>query len=131
MTGKFDFSLDLPYGQEGEAYVKDMLRGVFDSSDVTVEVKRDARALGTGNVYLEYSQLPQGHPPWRKSGLAITEASYFAVVIGNMIIIAPTDAWKWVGNQSGVKRETGGDNPTRGVCVPLGNLPKRLSEAPF
>lgn len=131
MNGNFDFSIDLPYGEEAERYVKEKLAGVIDVERLDVEVKRDDGALRYGNVYLEFEQLPQGRQPWVRSGLATTQATHFAVVVGNSVIIAPVEAWKYVGNKYGATKETGGANPTRGRAVPLKNLVSRLAEGPF
>lgn len=131
MSGNFDFSLDLPYGEEAEAYVAQILSGVVGVERLDVEVKRDDAALATGNIYLEFEQLPRGKPPWRRSGLATTQATHFAVVLGSAIVVAPVASWKWVGNKYGTTRATEGENPTRGRVVPLVGLVKRLSEAPF
>lgn len=131
--GQFDFAVDLPFGQAGEVLTRSLLQGVVDPAHgkLSVEVKRDSRALETGRVYLEYEQQPKGSGPWIRSGLATTEAAYFAVVIGNSVLFAPVPAWKYVGNQFGTAAETGGDNPTRGRTVPLDRLVTRLAEAPF
>ena len=128
----WDFDADLLWGEEGERYARELLKGLVGvDARFTVEVKRDSKALETGNVYLEYQQLPKGRPPWRKSGLATTDATHFAYIIGNMILIAPVEAWQYVGREFGRSVETGGDNPTRGMVVPIKNLLKRLAQAPF
>lgn len=130
--GQFDFAVDLPFGTEGERLTRELLRGVIgDGSALTVEVKRDARALSTGRVYLEYEQQPYGVGPWVRSGLAITKADYFAVVVGTTVIFASVPAWRYVGNLYGQNVDTGGSNPTRGRVVPLASLIERLAEAPF
>lgn len=130
--GQFDFAVDLPFGAEGERLVRNLLRGVIGGgSELAVEVKRDARALATGRVYLEYRQQIRAVGPWVTSGLAATRADYFAVVIGTTVIFASVSAWKYVGNQYGKNAETGGANPTKGRVVPLHSLIERLAEAPF
>ena len=129
-----DFTVDLPFGEEGERYVKTLLQGLLSpgQSELGVEVKRDDKALSTGNIYLEHSQQPRGQGPFVPSGLKTTRASHFAVVIGNTVVIATVSAWRWVGNKYGAERLTvRGDNPTKGRVVPLHSLILRLAEAPF
>jgi hypothetical protein len=132
-AGRFDFALDLPFGQEAEDYVRNLFRGVLepDKSTLTVEVKRDARYDDTGNVYLEYAQLPKGREPWVRSGLELTDAAYFAVVLGNVVVFAPTAAWRYASTHFGTKRSTRGDNPTVGRVVQLEHLLRALTQAPF
>jgi hypothetical protein len=132
-VGRFDFAVDLPFGQEAEDYVRSLLRGVLTpkESTLTVEVKRDAQACHTGNVYLEYAQLPKGREPWVRSGLELTDAVYFAVVMGNVVVFAPTVAWRHVSSLHGVKRSTKGDNPTVGRVVRVEQLLQALVEAPW
>jgi hypothetical protein len=126
-----DFDLDIARGWEAESELRAVLGELLSGGD-TIEVKRDDRAMETGNLYLEYAHKPRGSEVYVKSGLKTTKADYVCFKVGLSLILAPTYAWHWVGNEYGTHKECViGDNPTKGVVVPLDNIVRHLSEAPF
>lgn len=80
-----NFDLDLEFGQRGENYVLDLLKGANK-----VEVKTDRFAHYTQRLSVEYKY--NGNP----SGISTTEADYWAFVIPQTgaIIFVPTDKLK-------------------------------------
>lgn len=126
-----DFDIDIERGWVAEEELRAILGDLLHGGD-RVEVKRDDRALDTQNVYLEYAQKPRGANGYKSSGLKATKAEYLCVKIGNCLVLAPTPAWRWVGNEHGRKVETTrGDNPTKGVAVSIRDLIRWLSKAPL
>jgi hypothetical protein len=126
-----DFDLDIERGWEAESELRAVLGELLQGGE-TVEVKRDDRAIGTGNLYLEYAHKPRGSAEFIDSGLKTTKASYVGFKVGNALLLAPTEAWRYIGNHYGTLREcVVGDNPTKGVVVSLENVVRHLAEAPF
>lgn len=123
-----NFDFDLRLGQEAERFVEQwsyaMLRGEH-------EVKRDAVALQTMRVYIETECLYASG--WGPSGINVTTARYFDIVIGDAMIIAlPTNVLRPVVAHCSdpalrmAREEKDGSHPTRGVAIPLGYLMWRV-----
>lgn len=76
MTGgydpRFDFTVDLAYGHEGERNLQDFF-GAFQHG--TVEVKADR--YRNGRMAVETQQKPAGSD-WKDSGINVTEADWWA-----------------------------------------------------
>lgn len=125
------FDLCLEAGHQAEEYVRHLLRHLLLGNE-RIEVKRDDVALSTGNIYIEYAHKPRGSTEYVPSGIANEPgADYWAIVIGDVIVITRTEALKYVARR-GIKAEhTTGNNPTKGMKVPLKGLIKALAEAPF
>jgi hypothetical protein len=90
MTKLSDFDLDYSYGLQGENLVDQLLNGAK-----TVEVKRDRRWWDTGNIYIEVSCWYNTSQSWEESGLAVTEAKYWAFVLESGVILVPTNHVKY------------------------------------
>ena len=113
MEHNSDFRYDLDFGVLGEALVLDIL------TKKKVEVKTDRQTIegrGTGNIYIEYES--RGKP----SGIATTQADYWAFVLSNNQIAIFETEWlkrlarKYLKNGSIL----GGDsNTSRGVLIPI------------
>lgn len=125
---KPQFDIDLRYGRKGEELVLNFLTGMLtdEPGHLTVEVKTDARALDTQNVYIEYECRRQDG--WQPSGIAVSEADYWAVVIGETVVIGvPTAIIQTCCTKAlaadpryGLRREErDGSHPTRGVAIPV------------
>lgn len=119
-----DFDIDLRYGQEGERLVAAFLSGFLDG---TVEVKRDARAAETGNVYIETEC--HRRDGWQPSGIRASQATYWALVVGEAVVLGiPTDVLRTVVDKAldpslrMGREERDGSHPTRGVAIPLNVL---------
>lgn len=111
MNFNSDFSHDLELGQVFEKGLATIL------TSRKIEVKRDFKAMKTGNVFVEYSS--RGKP----SGLATTNADYYCYFIAERrLIILPTEELKelcrpFLYTNRDVR---GGDNNTsKGVLLPI------------
>lgn len=124
------FDLDSEYGRQGEMFVQDVAEAIRSQR---VEVKRDARWAGTGNLFIEYECLKVSGR-WEKSGIAITDASVWAFVLGDTetAIFIPTELLRGFCRELYRKGDfyhlecVVGSHPTRGVKVPLVWLLDRL-----
>lgn len=111
------FDLDVKVGRRGESYLQHIIIAMLHGDTGTIEVKTDERAVTTGNVYIEY--LSNGKP----SGIARTQATLWATIIGGVVVIIPTVAVKAVtlaavaaGNIRSMGR---GSHPTVGAVIPI------------
>jgi hypothetical protein len=66
-----NFEYDLKIGHEGEQKIA----LIFETPVEKLEVKRDLKAIKTGNLYFEYESRG------KKSGIATTKAEYIFVII--------------------------------------------------
>jgi hypothetical protein len=109
-----DFRWDLEVGQIAERWLGEILDGN------TIEVKRDFKALETGNVYVEY------HCWGKPSGIAISQATHWAFVLDDeTVILLPTEKLKIIAREAFRQRGAfkGGDsNASLGVLVRVERL---------
>lgn len=113
---KRTFDLDLEYGTEGENHVLNLLNGAMK-----VEVKTDRMAHRTGNLAIEYAS--RGLP----SGIATTEADYWAFVIGDSktVIFISTERLKGIARswyKSGSRVDGGDENTSKIILIPINEL---------
>jgi hypothetical protein len=85
MSTLSSFDLDFRYGYAGEQLVEELL-----TNGKTVEVKRDRRWHETGNLYIEVECWYNSTQSWQASGIAITEADYWAFVLEESVLMIPT-----------------------------------------
>lgn len=85
MTTLSSFDLDFRYGYAGEQLVEELL-----TNGKTVEVKRDRRWHETGNLYIEVKCWYNSTQSWQASGIAVTEADYWAFVLEQSVLMIPT-----------------------------------------
>ena len=85
MANKSSFDLDFSYGRKGEQLVEELL-----TEGKRIEVKRDRKWHLTGNVYIEVECFFTKDNKWAPSGLAVTEAEYWAFVLKKTVIMLPT-----------------------------------------
>lgn len=85
MTTLSSFDLDFRYGYAGEQLVEELL-----TDGKTVEVKRDRRWHETGNLYIEVECWYNTTQSWQSSGIAVTEADYWAFVLQESVLMIPT-----------------------------------------
>src|SRR5262245_49315002 len=113
-----DWDLDREYGEEGEQ----TLRGILRLANDRVEVKRKRRV--DDGFYVETEQRPSGAITYKPSGIATTQAEYFAYVIADtgIVVLVPTPVLKAACVQGSFAEEKDGDNPTRGWLVRFGQL---------
>ena len=114
MVKNSDWDIDYANGLEGEHKVADILGGNIES----VEVKRDIKWLETGNIYVETECFYQTSGQWEPSGLSVTKATHWAFVLGESVLLLPTDDLRKVVEVEGIAKETNiQPNPTRGFLV--------------
>ena len=78
-----DFRHDLEVGQLGEKLLADILE------NRTIEVKKDLKAMQTGNVFIEYSSRG------KRSGLSTSQADWWALIVSEEVIkLVKTDYLK-------------------------------------
>lgn len=85
MSTLSSFDLDFRYGYAGEQLVEELL-----TNGKTVEVKRDRRWHETGNLYIEVECWYNSTQSWQSSGIAVTEADYWAFVLEESVLMIPT-----------------------------------------
>lgn len=113
MNYNSDFKYDLELGQLGEQKLSEILH------HKRIEVKTDLLTPKTGNVFIEYSSRN------KPSGIATTQAEYYAIVVNETIILKTTTELKSIARKYlNTKRDVlGGDNNTsKGVLVPIVDL---------
>jgi len=134
MTYEPRFDIDLEYGKQGEQYVESGLRWLFTGKG---EVKRDAVATRSGNLFLEC--LCKGRDgKWRRSGISTTESALWAHVVGDtgVVVLIPSAPLRHLASELWRDKENRrdnphGENPTRGVVLPLKRLIDHVSAFPF
>ena len=109
-----DFRHDLKLAQETENAFAEIL-----GPNTTIEIKDDLQASQTGNIFIEFES--RGKP----SGIATTEADYWAIHIDGIWITLRTDKLKGIARKMYKLFGTtlGGDsNTSKGVLIPIKNL---------
>ena len=109
-----DFRHDLEVGQLAEKLLADILERK------TIEVKKDLKAMQTGNVFIEYSSRG------KRSGLSTSQADWWALIVSEEVIkLVKIDYLKelcrpYLGTKRDVK---GGDNDTsKGILLPISEI---------
>lgn len=117
------FDIDFAYGAEGEAWITAVGRGAGNGK---TEVKRDGRALDTGNLYVEFAC--RRRDGWAPSGIRSSEAESWVFVLGDsgFAIVVAADVLRRMVDvcraQNRVAEERDGECPTKGVLIPLRHL---------
>lgn len=93
------WDLDYRHGIEGEGKVANLL------NIETVEVKNDRRWKETGNVYIETVCYYQNDKSWLPSGLSTSQATHWAFVLDEVVVILPTSRLRNIVEKFG--RKTG------------------------
>lgn len=132
-----DWDIDLVFGEDTEQSLIDLFNAI-NLRYTSLEVKNETRwAPSTGNVYIEFAQTPrlQSEKP---SGIATSRADWYAIHFGSLVLLVQTESLRYVAREYARRfpdsiRAGGlsGDNPTRGVLLPLNELVRRLNEEPF
>lgn len=118
MPSKSSFDLDFSYGRKGEQLVEELL-----TDGKRIEVKRDRKWHLTGNVYIETECFFTKDNQWAASGLAVTEAEYWAFVLKKTVLMLPTEVLWYAVNNFG--REISCDIPpniSKGYLVKVVDL---------
>ena len=108
-------------GDQGELFARWAANGL--KSGTSLEVKTDRESWGSGKVYIEFECLVSGQ--WTPSGIDArhTKAEVWAhVIVGPIVIFAPTEFVRWVARKHGQKKEMPrkkSSHPTRGYIIPI------------
>lgn len=109
-----DFKHDLQVGQVYERQLAEIL------DFRTIEVKRDFKAVQTGNIFVEY--FSRNKP----SGLSTTQADYYCYVLSeDLLVLLTTERMKQLCRPYlSTKRDVrGGDsNTSKGILLPVEKL---------
>lgn len=120
-----EFDIDLKRGQQGEMFVRDIIDALSEGGH-RIEVKRDDRSQGTGNIYVEYECKRRGR--FVPSGLSSTQAQLwvFVLEVHHMAVCISVERLKELGRdayrQGRIAEEKDGSHPTKGVLIPLTTL---------
>jgi hypothetical protein len=123
MSGSaFDFEIQLPFGEDSERRLADLLA----ERGTKVEVKREPKCQFTGNLFVEFAQSDGngGHKP---SGIhpESTRSDWWGVEFyPNRWLVISTEELRDVAREQRSKNgdTPGGDNGNVGVLVPLKEL---------
>ena len=109
-----DFRYDLKVGQVAEELLAELL------TNKKIEVKRDLRAIETGNIYVEY--FSRG----KASGISKSEADFYCYFITDtrMFLIETKELKNLCRVYLGTNRDKkGGDsNTSKGILLPIKDL---------
>lgn len=109
------FAADLLRGKEGEKLLAQLALSYLIDREQAVEVKTDYLVAKTGNFFIEKEF--KGRP----SGIETSPAPYWALVVGESVIIMKTSKLKAVCEGCRVAR--GGDgNASLGYLLPVSKL---------
>lgn len=120
-----DFDRDYAHGRQGEFLVDNVLAQVA-AGQGAVEVK--TQRFPGDRVFVELEQKPRRMAEYKPSGLATTQADYWAFVFpGDAFLLVPVarlraEVSRRVGRQPLTDAGLRGDNPTRGLVVPTSTL---------
>lgn len=109
-----DWDITFQQGQDGERLVDKVL------GDCEIEVKRDIRWNQTGNIYIESECWNRTNNHYELSGITTTKASHWAFVLGEAIIIVPTQRVREAFIDGKDVQCNEGQNPSHGrIITPL------------
>jgi hypothetical protein len=113
-----NFEYDLQIGQEGEK----VIAMIFESPIEKIEVKRDLKAIKTGNLYFEYESRG------KKSGISTTKADYIFIIVDGSVggLFFETNKLKKVLRPLiTTHTKLGGDSDTsKGILISISELMK-------
>ncbi|MDZ4344454.1 MAG: hypothetical protein U1E51_18690 [Candidatus Binatia bacterium] len=113
-----NWDIDREIGEQAEVWVSDIRRAMERGS---VEVKRDQKAMRTGNLYVEYECRRRG--VYMPSGIETTKADawIFVVVEDELALVIETEHLKKLCRAPGIRRaeEKDGSHPTKGYLLPV------------
>ena len=119
-----DFDIDYQVGHQAELFVKSLIDSLAAGR---IEVKRDARAADTGNIYVETECKRMG--VYRPSGIAATKADAWAFVLSDdLVVITTTTGLRRAMEHGSIAGCPRGSHPTRGVLIRIPDLFQRLGE---
>lgn len=124
------FDIDGPYGHQGELWYLTVLDAMTTGS---VEVKTDDVFGRTGNLYVEYEADKGARGLYEPSGIAITEADFWAFKLGPSpaCLVMSTDLLRAFVATPGIRTAScvRGSCPTNGYLLPFRYLIQAAAEA--
>lgn len=119
-----NWDLDLRDGMVGESKIADLLH--LD----TVEIKTDRRWYETGNVYIETECYYVNEDAWKPSGIRVSQASHWAFVLEDSVLIVPLYRLKEAVHDSGTVIHCNiPPNPSRGFLLKVSGLLEHIRVA--
>jgi hypothetical protein len=119
-----NWDLDYRAGLEGESKVADLLH--MD----TIEVKTDKRWVETGNLYIETECWYVNDDAWKPSGIRVSQATHWAFVLEDSVLIVPLHRLKEIIWESGRPITCNiPPNPSRGYLITPGALMEHVRTA--
>jgi hypothetical protein len=117
-----NFEYDLQIGQEGEKTIA----MIFEAPVEKIEVKRDMKAIKTGNLYFEYESRG------RKSGIATTKAEYIFIIVNGSaggLFFETSKLKKILRPLIQTHTKLGGDSDSsKGILISISELMKLYTE---
>lgn len=115
-----DFDLDFRRGQQGELFAERIIEGLRGG---LVEVKRDDAAIQTGRLYIETDcRTARMAGMYEPSGIRVSKADFWAYVVGEGLIVVPTQLLRDILPGLSSASCPRGSNPTKGAVIPIGTL---------
>ena len=112
------WDIDFATGLAGEQLVQELLTGGYK-----VEVKRDMRWAETGNLYIETWCWYNNENKYLPSGLSVSEADYWAFVLGTTVVLLETNKLKRIVDAYGRYVECQIlPNPSKGFLIGVKDL---------
>lgn len=112
-----NWDLDLRAGEAGESYLADLLHAD------TIEVKTDRRWKDTGNLFIETVCFQQSTQTWEPSGLSVSQATHWAFIIDDAVLIVPIGKLRQAVYDIGWHIENKmPPNPSKGFLITPANL---------
>jgi hypothetical protein len=113
-----NWDIDREIGEQAEVWVSDIRKAMERGA---LEVKRDTKAMSTGNLYVEYECRRGG--VYCASGIQTTKADawVFVVVKDELALVIETVALRKLCGKPGIRiaEETDGSHPTKGYLLPM------------
>lgn len=100
----------------------------------TAEVKTDYQWQKTGNFYIEYECWYNNDGKWKPSGIEVTEANYWSLVmpvrdLKPVVLDVPTSLLKKLCKQSPKAEMNDGANPSKGYLVKVSQIFEAMRNA--
>ena len=113
-------------GLVGESLTADIIQ--------TAEVKTDYQWQKTGNFYIEYECWYNNDNKWKPSGIEVTEANYWSLVmpvrdLKPIVLDIPTSLLKKLCKQSPKAEMNDGANPSKGYLVKVSQIFEAMRNA--
>jgi len=114
------FKTDLIFGQDAENRLLDLIEG----KGFSVEVKRDAQWIRTGNLFIEFECFYQATGHWGPSGISTTEADLWAFDLEGLWFIVPIETLRYAFDSLGAPTASNKTepNPSTGKLLTINGI---------